>query len=62
MSIYSVGEICHSDVIYFAHACASLLPIPAHVLAQKSEEETASSASLLATPLGVFNEVFIFNM
>ena len=21
-AIYSAGEICHSDVIYFAHACA----------------------------------------
>ena len=23
--IYSAGEICHSDVIYFAHACAGFI-------------------------------------
>ena len=50
-----IDEVCPSDVIYFAHALdiyrtrTSL--IRARVLTQKSEEATASSASLLATPL-----------
>ena len=44
---------CHSDLIYFAHARASFMisPMRARVVAQKSEEAVASSASLLATPL-----------
>ena len=50
-----IDEVRPSDVIYFAHALdiygtrTSLMR--ARVLAQKSEEATASSASLLATPL-----------
>ena len=50
-----IDEVCPSDVIYFAHALdiyrtrTSLMR--AHVLTQKSEEATASSASLLAMPL-----------
>ena len=51
--IASAGEFCHSDVIYFAHALVVYRRSPLHacVLAQKSEEATASFASLLATPL-----------
>ena len=53
VSIYSAGEFCHSDVIYFVHALDiyRTSPMRARVLTQKSEETTASSASLLAIPL-----------
>ena len=46
-----------SDVIYFAHALDTS-PMRARVLTQKSEEATASSASLLATPLYMVTEGF----
>ena len=53
VSIYSAGEFCHSDVIYFAHVLVidRTPPMCACVLTLKSEEATASFASLLATPL-----------
>ena len=63
-SIYSAGEFCHSDVIYFAHVLVTYktLPMRVCVFTQKSEESTASSASLLATPLGVVHTlVFTYN-
>ena len=46
VSIYSVGEFCHSDVIYFAHALVidRTSPIHVRILTQKSEEATASFA------------------
>ena len=47
-----------SDVIYFAHALDTS-PMRARVLTQKSEEATASSASLLATPL-ILCIIFLF--
>ena len=45
-----MSEFCHSNVIYFAHALDiyRTSPMRVHVLTQKSEEATASSASLLA--------------
>ena len=53
VSNYSAGEFCHSDVIYFAHVLVidRTPPMCARVLTLKSEEEAASFASLLATPL-----------
>ena len=53
ISIYSANEFCRSDVIYLAYALDiyGTLPMCVHVLAQKSDEATASSASLLTTPL-----------
>ena len=63
LPIHSAGEFCPSarDVIYFAHALVTYrtLPMYVRILTQKSEEATASPASL---PLGVVNTlVFTYN-
>ena len=52
-AIPGAGEFCHSGVVCFAHALVIYRksPVHVHVLTQKSEEATASSSSLLATPL-----------
>ena len=57
----SAGEFRHSDIIYFAHALDiyRTSPMCAHVFTQKSEEATASSASLLATPLLVSGFIYL---
>ena len=51
--MYSANEFCHSDIIYLAYALDiyRTLPMCVRILTQKSEEATASSASLLTTPL-----------
>ena len=46
VSVYSAGEFCHSDGIYFVHALVIDI-----ANACTREEVTASSASLLAMPL-----------